>query len=70
MSNIKKVFIDSSDGSELEVCCTGLGIGKKISLSIKDDTGVNYVHLDISTAIAFAKEIRKEINKAKGQSIF
>ena len=62
MSKIKKVFIDSVDDTELEIFCTAKG---EICININDHLINRCIFLDISTAIAVSKEIRKEINVAK-----
>ena len=62
MSNIKKLFIDSEDGTHLEVYCYEEG---KVRILIDDFNGEHFINLDISTSIAFSKELRREINVAK-----
>ncbi len=62
MSKIKKLFIDSENDTNLEVFATE---GGKIVVLIDDHHGEHSILLDISTSIAFSKELRREINVAK-----
>ena len=62
MSKIKKLFIDSENDTHLEVFCCEEG---KIVILIEDFQGEHSILLDISTSIAFSKELRREINVAK-----
>ena len=62
MSKIKKLFLDLESDKLLEVYCYNQG---KLNISIHDDGGEHFIELDISTAIAFCKELRREINLAK-----
>tara|TARA_R110000868_G_scaffold358670_1_gene620382 strand:+ start:1111 stop:1320 length:210 start_codon:yes stop_codon:yes gene_type:complete len=63
MSKIKKLFVDyEDDTSFLEIFCNSKG---KISVRISDCIGEHIIAIDISTAISFSKELRKEINIAK-----
>ena len=62
MSKIKKLFIDSENDTHLEVFATQEG---KIAVLINDNQVEHCILLDISTSIAFSKELRREINIAK-----
>lgn len=62
MSKIKKLFIDLESDTNLEVFCCEEG---KIVVLIEDYQGKHFIELDISTSIAFSKELRREINVAK-----
>ncbi len=62
MSKIKKVFIDTENGSELEIYVTSR---LTISICVDDYSGEHIIELDVPTAIAFSKELRKQINLAK-----
>jgi hypothetical protein len=62
MANIELKFICNSDPTCNIQCFEDDGV---ISI-ILEDTGIkNVIHLDIPTAIKFAKTVRTEINKAK-----
>jgi hypothetical protein len=63
MSNIKKVFLDTTDETELQTWCS---IDNDIFVIIENGMGEHIVILDVSTAIAFSKELRTQINLAKG----
>ena len=56
MSKIKKLFLDLESDKRLEVYCYNQG---KLNISIHDDGGEHFIELDISTAIAFCKELRR-----------
>lgn len=66
MAKYKTVFFSSEYSkleSELECFCNTKG---EIFISINDeDTPMQYVVLDVSTAIKLSKTLRTEINKAK-----
>jgi hypothetical protein len=62
MSKIKKLFLDCEDDTDLEVFCNHKG---KIAIKIDNFQGEHIIAIDISTAISFSKELRKEINIAK-----
>jgi|TARA_R110000824_G_scaffold378106_1_gene569561 hypothetical protein len=62
MSKIKKVFLDTIDETELQTCCS---IDNDIFVIIENGMGEHIVILDVSTAIAFSKELRTQINLAK-----
>lgn len=62
MSRVKKVFMDVEADCELQVWCTTENL---IWIQVEDYQGVHWVMLDVSTAISFSKELRKEINLAK-----
>jgi hypothetical protein len=64
MSKIKKLFVDYEDDTNLEVFASQ----SEIVVVISDYEGSHFINLDISTAISFSKELRKEINFAKNLS--
>lgn len=65
MAKIELKFLDVKDPCSIEV----KSLGNILSIFCKDETQKNTtgvcIHLDISTAIKFAKTLRTEINKAK-----
>jgi len=61
MSKVKKVFIDLDDDTLMEVFCTEYDT---IVVSIEGNN-CSSIELDVSTAIAFSKQLRTVINLAK-----
>jgi len=62
MSKIRKVFVAHADNDyELEV----FSLGDVVRIQIHDCQGLHFIDLDVSTSIAFAKELRKTINYSK-----
>ncbi len=63
MSKIRKVFVAHADNDyELEVFSLGEDL---VRIQIDDCQGLHFIDLDVSTSIAFAKELRKTINYSK-----
>lgn len=67
MANFRTTFIETDRyGGKSELVCFANSIGD-IVITVQDHGLVDEssIHLDISTAIKFAKTLRTEINKAK-----
>ena len=62
MSNVRKIFRDSKSSDNVEILCYEKDV---LFLVVSNNLGKHIVELDVSTAIAFSKELRKEINEAK-----
>ena len=63
MAKVRTVFLDADD-LETELLCYEQG--GKIFIQIDDDDDpIQYIRLDVSTAIKLSKTLRTEINKAK-----
>jgi hypothetical protein len=63
MANVRTVFLDADD-LETELLCYEQG--GKIFIQIDDDDDpIQYIRLDVSTAIKLSKTLRTEINIAK-----
>ena len=64
MANIELKFICDDDPT-CNIKC--FDEDKKIKIILNEYGVKNTIHLDISTAIKFAKTVRTEINKAKAE---
>jgi hypothetical protein len=63
MSNVRKFFRDSNCSNNVEISCYEEDV---LFLVVSNNLGKHIIELNVSTAIAFSKELRKEINEAKG----